>query len=65
MLTLIIYKNELPPAINTLLEPIICTDDTRVITFSKMFDDLCTILITDLSHVGIWFASKKLTLNKI
>jgi hypothetical protein len=62
---LYIYKNinDLPPIINTLLEPILFTYDTSVIVSGKSFDDFSTISNTILCHMSKWFTSNKLVLN--
>jgi hypothetical protein len=62
-LLFIIYINNLPTAINTLLEPILFTDDTTVIISSKNFDDFSTVSDTVLSHMSKWFTSNKLVLS--
>jgi hypothetical protein len=46
----IIYKNGLPPTINTLSEHVIFIDDTSAIISSKNVDDFCTVLNFVLSY---------------
>jgi hypothetical protein len=53
-----IYKNDLPPTVNTLLEPIIFADYRSVINSSKIVDYFCTLSNIVLSHVIKWFAVK-------
>jgi hypothetical protein len=52
----------LPPTINTLSEPIISADDTKVIISSKNFYNFCIVSNTVLCHMSIWFTSNKLVL---
>ena len=59
-LLFIIQINYLPLRVNSLLEPIICVDDTSFIFHSKNFDDFCTVSDLVLSHASEWFAANKL-----
>jgi hypothetical protein len=62
-LLFIIYKNDLPPTINTSTIPIIFADDTSVIISSKNLDDFCILSKRVVSLMSKWFAANKLTLN--
>jgi hypothetical protein len=55
-LLFIIYENHLPPAINTLSEPIIFAD----VTSCHNFDDFSRMPYIALTHMIYWFAAEKL-----
>jgi len=50
-----VYKTDLPPTINTLLETILFADNTSVIIYSKNNHDFSTVSHTVLSHMSKWF----------
>jgi hypothetical protein len=62
-LLLIICKNDLPPTISTLSEPIIFTDDTSVIISSKKYDDFHTMSNVVRSQMSKCFSANNLALN--
>jgi hypothetical protein len=62
-LMFIIYVSDHPLRINSLPEPIIFTDDTRVMISIRNFGDFCMISNLVLSHMIEWFAANSRTLN--
>jgi len=51
------------PRINSVLEPILFTDDTSVIISSRNIKDFCSVSNSVLSHRIKWFAAYNLVLN--
>jgi len=62
-LLFIIYINDLPLRINSVSEPILFADDTRVIISSRKFEDFSSVSNLVLSHMIKWFAANNLVLN--
>jgi hypothetical protein len=62
-LLFIIYIIDLPLRINSLSEPILFGDDTRVIISNRNFEDFFTISNSVLCHMIEWFAANKLVLS--
>jgi len=62
-LLFIIHINDLPPTINSSLEPILFADDINVIISRKNVDDFSPMSNTVFSHTSQWFTSNRVVLN--
>jgi hypothetical protein len=59
----IIYTNDLPLRINSVSEPTLYADDTRVIIPKRNIEDFHSMSNFDLSHMIKRFAANKLALS--
>ena len=62
-LLFIIFIHDLPLRINSILEPILFSDDPNVIISSKNYKDFCLVSNLVLSHMIKWFAANNLVIN--